>query len=200
MRHLIFPIIAALLLPTGATAAPIDEVRAHLASTSTMTADFRQTAANGAIEAGRLALKRPGRVRFQYRDAPMLIVADGHDVKMIDYEVSQVTSWPIRGTPLAVLLDPSIDLARFARVLPSPGQSVRIEARDPKHPEYGVTTLDFERDSAAPGGLRLRSWHVLDAQGNNTRVDLMNVRFNSPIDSSQFRFRDPRPRIVPGKG
>lgn len=190
----------ALVLAATPAAASLPEVVAHLKATRTFTADFTQTAASGAMLTGRVTLARPGRVRFQYDRAPILVVADGRALNLIDYQVSQVSSWPIRGTPLAVLLDADLDLARFARVTRDDARGVTIEAQDAKHPEYGVTTLSFARDRAAPAGLRLTGWRVLDAQGATTRVTLDNLRFNAAVDPKTFKFRDPRPRRVPGKG
>ncbi len=195
-----FPIVAALLCAPWSAHASLSEVAAHLKATRTFVADFTQTAQNGAVEHGRVTLARPGRVRFQYDKAPILVVADGRALNLIDYKVSQVSSWPIRGTPLAVLLDDTLDLARYARVTRDNATTITLEAADPRHPEYGVTTIDFIRDSSAPGGLREAGWHVRDAQGNLTRVELAHISFNLPVDSAEFRFRDPRPHKIPGKG
>lgn len=187
--------------PARAAVASLAEVEAHLAATRTMRARFTQVAEGGQSLTGQLTLERPGRVRFQYDTAPILVVADGRTLSFIDYKVAQVSSWPIRQTPLAVLLDPTLDLARHARVLPeSRSGLIMIEARDPDRPEYGAVTVSFTRDPGAPGGLRLDGWQVVDAQGRRTRVVLDEVRFNQPVARDAFRFRDPRPRAVPGKG
>lgn len=192
----------ALLAALAATpaAASLAEVSAALKATTSFTAEFTQVAASGASEHGRVTLARPGRVRFQYDHAPILVVADGRALNLIDYKVSQVSSWPIRATPLAVLLDPDLDLSRLAHVTQEDERGTQIEAADARHPEYGVTTLDFARDAAAPGRLRIAGWRVKDAQGNITRVTLSNIRFNVPIDAALFRFRDPRPKKIPGRG
>ena len=53
-------------------------VQSHLKSTGSMTADFVQTDRNGQRLSGKLTLKRPGKIRFQYqKDVPLLIVGDG---------------------------------------------------------------------------------------------------------------------------
>ena len=50
---------------------------------------------------GKLTLKRPGKIRFQYqKDVPLLIVGDGNSLTMIDYEVRQVQRWPVKNSPL----------------------------------------------------------------------------------------------------
>ena len=186
--------------------ASLPQVATHLRGLQTMTADFTQTSGSGAVARGKLTLARPGKVRFQYEPSvPLLIVADGKSLAMIDYEVSQVSKWPIGGTPLAVLLDPKADVAKYGRVL-EPGRGglsgfVTIESKDKKHPEYGTITMYFARDAKAPGGLALSAWRVLDAQGNTTQVQLSNTRFNVAVDKSAFTYRDPRQRARPrGKG
>ncbi len=188
--------LAALLAFAGPAHAALSDVAAHLKGVTTMTADFAQTAQGGGSASGKMTLQRPGKVRFQYDNSKLLVVADGKALNMIDYQVGQLSRWPIRGTPLAVLLDPTADLSRYARALtPAEGGvpgMVTVEAKDPKHREYGVTTLYFRKDAGAPGGLSLQGWRVLDAQGRTTQVQLSKMRFNVPVAASAFTFRDPR--------
>jgi len=185
--------------PAFAAPATIDDVRASLKATTTMTAVFSQTAANGGKLTGKLLLARPGKIRFQYDKAPLLVVADGKRLSVVDYEVAQVSQWPIKSTPLGVLLDADADLAKFARVSGQTANGVLVEARDAKHPEYGAITLDFIRDAAAPGGLSLTGWTALDAQNNRTEVALSDIRYNVAVSGSSFGFRDPRAHGLPGK-
>lgn len=195
-----FPLLAATLLATAPlSAAPIDEVEASLRATTTMTADFSQTAATGQVAHGKLILSRPGKIRFQYANAPLLIVADGKRLSFVDYEVAQVSQWPIRSTPLGVLLDNEADLSRFAKVVGAQGSGLLVEARDPKHPEFGAITLNFVRQAGAPGGLALIGWVALDAQNNRTEIRLAGTRYNVGVPVGSFVFRDPRTVRTPGK-
>src|SRR6185437_8641224 len=50
------------------------------------------------------------------------------------------------------------------------GQSLIVEARDPKKPQFGTITLGFSKTASAPAGLLLQGWTVLDAQNNRTTV------------------------------
>lgn len=197
------PIAATLAAPTPAPAAaqPLGAVSAHLKALGTMTADFSQTGANGQVLTGKLTLARPGRIRFQYQPGvPILVVADGGALTFIDYKVRQVSRWPIKSTPLGVLLDPSRDPSAYARLLDSNGGEILVEAKDPKHPEYGVITLAFQRSTGAPAGLMLKGWTVVDAQNARTTVRLANQRYGVPVHKATFRFKDPRPRTAPGRG
>lgn len=178
------------------SAGSLSSVQAHLKSTSSMTADFVQTDRNGQRLSGKLTLKRPGKIRFQYqKDVPLLIVGDGSRLSVIDYEVRQVQSWPVKNSPLGALLDPDRDLAQYARLVPTANDEVlSVEVKDPKRPEYGTITMVFVRDGSAPAGLRLRGWVALDSQNNRTRIDLSNQKFNVAVADSTFRWTDPRPR------
>ena len=204
MKNLI--VSMALLFSVPAASTTLADVQRSLAATSSMTADFTQTAASGGVARGKVSIKRPGKIRFDYgKGATFLVVADGRTLSFIDYQVRQVSQWPIRSTPLGVLLDPSSDLARVAKLLPAdqspiPG-AVAVLATDPKRPEIGKILILFEPDTAAPGGLRLAGWRVTDAQNNLTVVTLSNPVWNVPVSDVAFRFDDPRRRAGPsGKG
>lgn len=177
------------------SASTLSAVQSHLKSTSSMTADFVQTDRNGQRLSGKLTLKRPGKIRFQYqKGVPLLIVGDGSSLTMIDYEVRQVQRWPVKNSPLGALLDPDRDLTKFAKVVPTGSNNVlSVEVKDPKRPEYGTITMVFVRDGSAPGGLQLRGWVALDSQNNRTRIDLSNQQFNVAVADSAFKWTDPRP-------
>lgn len=184
------------------TAAPAQQqsdkmavVVAHMKAVGTMSATFTQTDRNGQTLSGKLLLKRPGHVRFEYqKDVPLLIVADGKALTMIDYGVKQVQRWPIRNSPLAALLDPGQDLARYGKLVQtSTNDVISVEVRDAKRPEFGVITMVFVKQAGAPGGLTLNGWVALDSKDNRTSIRLGNVKFNGGIADSAFTWKDPRP-------
>ncbi len=190
-------VVSMFAVPATAQPGDLAQVSAHLQAVTSMTASFAQTDRAGKTLSGNLSLKRPGKIRFQYqKNVPILIVADGRALIFVDYAVKQVQSWPIRNSPLGVLLDPAKDLSRIAKIArTSDPRIVVVEARDPKRPEFGTISLAFVRDASAPGGLMLNGWVALDAQGNRTTVRLSNQRFNTPVSDETFRWRDPRPPI-----
>ena len=182
--------------PAEAATPALAQVQAHLRAVTTMTADFSQTDQIGKTLTGTLTLKRPGRIRFQYQPGvPLLVVGDGKALTMVDYQVNQVSRWPIGNSPLSILLDPTRDISRYARQIAS-GNSGRllVEGRDPKHPEFGTITIGFSVLPSAPGGVMLAGWSVVDAQGNRSTVVLSNQRFNAPVSDRLFLWRDPRPQ------
>jgi outer membrane lipoprotein-sorting protein len=180
-----------------ASAAALDQAVAALRGISTLTADFSQADRNGQVLRGKLTLKRPGRIRFEYeKSVNMLIVGDGRSLTMVDYAVNQVQRWPIRNSPLGALLDPSRDVKRFGTLRPTGNPDViSVEVRDPKHPEYGIITLIFVRNPAAPGGLELANWVALDSQNQRTTIRLSNHRYGMAVADRVFTWRDPRPKV-----
>lgn len=196
MKTGIFASVSLILAaPALAQPAQLAQIEAALQATTTLTAAFSQTDRNGKTLTGTMALKRPGKLKFDYgRSVPYTVVADGRSLWFIDYQVRQVSRWPIARSPLAALLDPKAALTRFAKLLPSSDpRLVLVEARDPARPELGAVTLAFSRDGAAPSGLKLQGWVALDAQRNRTTVQLSGQRYNAPVADGVFAWRDPRP-------
>lgn len=206
MKRLFAPLALALAAaPLFVPAAPVaaqqspdgmDRVNAYIRGVTTMTADFVQTDRASQTLTGKLTIKQPGKVRFQYqKGVPLLIVGDGKALTMIDYEVRQVQRWPIGSSPLGALLDPKKDLSRFGKLIQTGDPKViSVQARDPKRPEFGTITMIFERDPAGPAGLQLYGWVALDSQNNRTSVRLSNQRYGVPVANSAFRWTDPRPK------
>jgi outer membrane lipoprotein-sorting protein len=187
----------ALTLPAAPAAAQADKLDAAvgaLRAISTMRANFSQTDRNGQRVSGVLTLKRPGKIRFEYeKGVNMLIVSNGSSLAVADYDVGQLERWPIKESPLGALLDPSRDLKRYGTLQPTTNPDViSVEVRDAKHPEYGVITLVFVRDGAAPAGWSQESGVALDAQNTRTSLRLANQKYGVSVPDSTFTYRDPR--------
>ena len=184
--------IAAVAAPApAAESADMARLSAHISAVQTMTANFVQTDAKGRSAAGRMQLKRPGKVRFEYGSGDLLLVANGKTLTLIDYQVGQKSSWPLNRTPLGVLLSNSPNLKGRAEIVPSGNANVvSVRARDPA--QYGSVTLVFLRSSSAPGGLQLYGWTAIDGQNRRTTVKLSNVRYNVSVPESAFNYAEPK--------
>lgn len=195
-RPLAFTLSLAAPMLVSAAEPDLAQVQQHLQGVSSMVATFAQTDRNGRTLTGTMTLKRPGKIRFQYqKGVPQLIVADGNSLYFIDYQVKQVDRWPIGNSPLAVLLNPKRDIAKFSKLLPTRDPKVvSIEVHDPAHPEYGRITMIFQKSASAPAGLMLQGWVALDSQNNRTTIRLSGQRFNASVPDGTFRWNDPRPQ------
>ncbi|HVM23301.1 MAG TPA: outer-membrane lipoprotein carrier protein LolA [Sphingomicrobium sp.] len=193
-RALVPAIAVAIAAPGAAAQSPdLARLKAHISQVQTMTADFTQTDARGRSASGKLQMKRPGRVRFEYSSGDLLLVANGRNLTFIDYQVGQKSSWPLNKTPLGALLSGSPDFDGKAEILPSESPRV-VVARARNTSQYGQLTLAFLRNASAPGGLELYGWTAIDPQKRRTTVRLTNVRYNGPVSDGAFTFREPQKR------
>jgi outer membrane lipoprotein-sorting protein len=192
LARALVPLAVLTAAPAVAAESPdLPRLKAHLGAVQTMTANFTQTDAKGRTDTGTLQLKRPGRVRFEYRGGDLLLVADGSKLNFLDYQVGQKSSWPLSRTPLGPLLSGSPDFNGKAEILPSADSRV-VVARAKNASQYGQLTLAFLRNASAPGGLELYGWTAIDAQNHRTTVRLSDVRYNVAVPDSAFTFADPK--------
>lgn len=180
----------------------LDDVRSYLNSIKSLTADFTQQGADGKIARGKINFERPGKIRFEYKDElPLLIVSDGNIINFIDYDIGQITKWPINDTPLALLLAEEVNFnshTTVSRALGDGGvEMLSITAKDPDNPQQGSLSLIFTKTTTSTSApteetLELRAWQVVDAQGILTTVSMSNIDFNGEINRDKWQFTDPR--------
>ncbi len=177
----------------------MNDVQNYMQTVGSLQADIKQYAPDGTVTKGKLSMQRPGRIRFDFGDdIPFLVVADGKTLAFIDYEIGQITRWPVADTPLRVLLGDGVDLASFgAQVQLMTGNSedddiISLAASDPKKPEMGSIIVYFRRTAGVGKQLSLTGWTVQDAQGSNTYIELANNLVNLALDEKLWSYKDPR--------
>lgn len=171
-------------LPAAADQLSLSEISRYLNALKSAQTDFTQINNDGSISTGTILLKRPGRARFEY-NPPMdaLVIAGGQQVAIFDGK-SNVgpTQYPLKRTPLNLILARKIDLGRARMVVGHgyDGTATTVTAQDPDHPEYGTIQLFFT-DSPT----ELRQWIITDGAGDQTTVILgafdESVSFGSAI-------------------
>ena len=173
--------------------AAIARAEAYLNSVTTLQARFVQFDASGEAATGRLQVKRPGRMRFEYDPpTPILLVSRGGELVYYDRDLKTATRLDWEDTPAWFLLADRVSLApgapfRVVDVHRARGQLV-FTAVDADAPEDGRIALSFA-DRA--GGLKLSGWVAVDALGQPTRVTLFDVAANRPVDDGAFAFDEP---------
>ncbi|HKL64584.1 MAG TPA: outer membrane lipoprotein carrier protein LolA [Roseovarius sp.] len=198
LRILMVPVlVAAMALPAAAEKLSLGEISAYLDDLRTAQGQFTQVNADGSISTGRILLKRPGRVRFEY-DPPgeALVVADGDTVGIVDPRSNEKQGYPLHRTPLKIILARDVDLTRERMVVGHAGDGVTttVRAQDPAHPEYGSIDLVFTADP-----VELRQWVINDGQGSSTTVILGDLQRDVRLADEQFVIpgTSDRPRIEP---
>ncbi|MBL8831774.1 MAG: outer membrane lipoprotein carrier protein LolA [Rhodospirillales bacterium] len=173
----------------SADAADIARAETYLDSIRTLEARFLQIAPDGSVAEGGFFLSRPGRLRLDY-DAPNpnLLVADGRALVHIDRHLKTIAYLPLDSTPAGLLVRDRIRLSGDLRVVGverGPG-TLRIAVVQATDPRAGRIVLAF-----AERPFVLSSWAFVDAQGQTTRLSLLDAKFGQAIDPDRFTFVDP---------
>lgn len=185
-RLLLVPaFVLAAALPAVAQKLSLPELSQYLNGLKTATGEFTQINDDGTISTGRVIIKRPGRVRFEY-DPPdkTLVVSDGSTVGILDGKSNEgPQGYPLNRTPLSIILARDVDLTRARMVVghTSDGKTTTVRAQDPKNPEYGSIDLVF---TGKP--VQLRQWVINDSSGSKTTVILGDLERGGTYRQSLF--------------
>jgi len=179
------PLVVAMAFPVAAEKRSLPEISAYLNGIKTAQGRFTQINDDGSKSTGRIYIKRPGRVRFEY-DPPerTLVIADGKSVAIIDAKSNQrPDAYPLYRTPLSVILARRVNLSRAKMVtgFSSDDTYTTVRAQDPKHTEYGSIDLVFTNDP-----LRLSRWVINDDYGGRTTVVLGELTQGEQFDNALF--------------
>lgn len=175
----------ALVRPAHAERIPLDEISRYFNGFTTAEGDFTQINPDGTLSTGRIYIRRPGRVRFEY-DPPeeSLVMAGGGQVAIFDGRSNQGPSqYPLSQTPLNLILERNVDFSNRRMVVghTDDGTTTTVIAQDSENPQYGSIRLVF---SAQP--TELRQWVIRDDTGAETTVILGNMRFGGDLSARLF--------------
>jgi outer membrane lipoprotein-sorting protein len=164
---------------------PLRDLSGYINLLITAETDFTQINADGSIATGKLYIKRPGRVRFEYAPPDRsLVLASAGSVAIFDAKSNQAPEqYPLRRTPLNLILARDVDLSRAKMVVNhvEDGNATRVRAQDPENPEYGTIDLVF---TANP--VTLRQWVITDDLGQQTTVILGELKTGGNYPPSLF--------------
>jgi outer membrane lipoprotein-sorting protein len=169
----------------------VARIEAYLKVIESIKADFSQVAPSGDVSEGVFYMKRPGKMRWEYKPpTPILLVADGKTITYYDAELEQVSYIDIEDTIAGFLSKGNwalntgtTELVGFEKT-PS---ALRASVAQRGKPENGTLTLEFSDNP-----LKLKQFVVTDQAGGETRVALQNARFGDKLPDRLFRFQDPR--------
>ncbi len=163
----------------------INSVSAYLKSFKTMESDFLQVAPDGSTSNGKLWIRRPGLMRFEYAPPEkLLIIADGLWLGVIDRKIKQKADrYPLSETPIDFIISADPDILKKTNVLDfyyEPG-NLMITMTDKAKKMRGSLTMVFGGED-----LQLNSWTITDQNGLQTSIHLSNIIVNERIPGGQF--------------
>lgn len=184
-RRFLFGACAALALSSGAAQAKmsLDQLSAYINDISTLEAAFVQINSDGSLDNGTLYLRRPGRLRFEYETHDALVLAGGGKLAIFDPKTNvPPEQYPLKRTPLHLILQRKVDLAASGMVVGHSGDDDRtiVVAQDPDSPESGVIELVFQNNP-----LTLAEW-TIDQNGARTTIDLEQIKLGGRLGASLF--------------
>lgn len=140
---------------------------------------------------GDFAFKRPGQFKWHVlQPYEQLVVADGHSLLQYDPDLNQLSKrsmdQAIGASPAAILfgtgqLDEKFELTDLPRA-----EGVDWLRAKPKSAESGFDYVDIGFAQAKPVYLV-----VLDGFGQQTRIELAQIKTNTVLDASAFQFTPP---------
>jgi outer membrane lipoprotein-sorting protein len=182
---------AATLALSTADQALVDQAARYLQGLKSAQAKFSQTDHRGMVTTGTFSLQRPGKARFAYDPpADLTVVADGANVNVYDAKLKTFDKYPLKNTPLNLLLGDTVRLDKAAAItsVVRDKTGFTITLRDAAKQAEGRLSLSF-----STGPVALTGWQVLDAQGQRTTVRLLGLKTGIPLEAGLFVLKDPHP-------
>lgn len=173
----------------------LSQAERYINSIGTLQARFLQLSSTGHSVEGDVFMHRPGRMRLEYEDAPILMVANGRHLIYVDQQLDQVSYLGLDQTPVGVLLRPNVSFADpdiTVTAVRRASNVAEIDVVQTKDPGAGMLTLVFTEQP-----FELRQWRVRDAQNVETAVSLFNARTGMDLPGSLFQFSESRDRLNP---
>ncbi|MBM2883351.1 outer membrane lipoprotein chaperone LolA [Chromobacterium amazonense] len=194
-----FPLLSAAALAcclaAPAHASAIGQLKAFVAGSKTLSADFTQIVSNKNKReeaSGRLEIARPGKFRWEYtKPYAQLIVGDGKTLWIYDPDLAQVTrkaQGAALGSSPAALLAGSNEIERSYK-LNEAGKQGDLEwlAASPKKQDntFSAIRMGFRNNM-------LVEMELTDSFGNDTRIRFSQPQQNVNLPVSRFAFTPPK--------
>ena len=158
----------------------------YLNSVTGLTGDFVQTA-NGNQQSGDFSMLRPGRVRLDYDNMPIQLIADGQDLYFFDRSLDQITTVPITSTPAGILIRKNINLTNAdINVVETTDFKTAFALKMNLRGQEGLgnMTVVFDKNP-----VRLASWSVVDATGAKTDVVFKGLKEKTNFGKNYFQIQ-----------
>ena len=189
MKKLLFAIFG--MFAFGASYATVDNAlvgraEKYLNSITGLSGGFIQTYGTR-IDKGTFAMLRPGRVRLDYDNMPVQLIADGKDLYFFDKSLDQITTVPLTSTPAGILIRKNIDLKNAdinVVETKSSGDTFSLKMNLRGQEGLGHMTVVFD---AKP--VKLNSWSVVDATGAKTDVAFNNLKTKTNFGKNYFQIQ-----------
>ncbi len=182
------PLMFAATTVSAAEKLSLNAISQYLNGLQTAQGEFTQINDDGTINTGTIYIKRPGRIRFEYKPPEKtLVLASANTVAVFDPKSNAgPETYPLDKTPLSIILAKNVNLGQARMVVGHSfdGTATVVTAQDPAHPEYGNIQLKF---TANP--VQLRQWVINDDSGSSTTVILGDMKTGHNLANTIFNIQ-----------
>lgn len=159
----------------------LESVETHLNSIKTLEADFIQTNADGSSSSGKIWLKKPGKLRFEYEDPDsLLIVANLGFLVVIDkLSDSPAQRYLTKSTPLSFFLEELVSISKenFNFDIDKSENLVKITMPTFTNQRRSELIVIFKLNP-----LILTGWIIKTAGDEMIEIELIEPKLNKSID------------------
>ncbi|HAV59324.1 outer membrane lipoprotein carrier protein LolA [Planktomarina temperata] len=186
--RLISALCVILANPVAAEKISLNEISSYFNDMVTAEAQFSQFSDTGETTTGRLYIRRPGRIRFEYDppDATLVVVGGGQVAVFDPKSRDEPLRFPLRHSPLNLVLEREVDLAQRDMVVAhfEAGSETAVTLQDPENPDYGFIQLIFTDNP-----VQLRQWVVQDNSGGRTQIVLDSLTEGGRVSNVLFNIQ-----------
>ena len=187
MKKIIMMIVC--LFVSGIANAAVDKnlvvnAEKYLNSITGLNGGFTQTS-NGKTQDGVFSMLRPGRVRLDYKNAPIQLISDGKDLYFYDKSLDQITTVPLTSTPAGILVRKKIDLQNAdINVYETSSDKNTFTLKMNLKGQEGLGHMDVVFDK---NPVKLKSWSVVDATSVKTDVVFNDLKTKTDFGKNYFQ-------------
>jgi len=164
----------------------VERAEKYLNGITGLSGDFVQTS-GARVDRGTFSMLRPGRVRLDYNDMPVQLIADGKDLYFFDKSLDQITTVPLTSTPAGILIRKNIDLRNAdINVVETKSDMDTFSLKMNLRGQEGLGNMTVVFDNKP---VKLNSWSVVDATGAKTDVAFRNMKTKTNFGKDYFQIQ-----------
>jgi len=157
--------------PSLAEKISLNKISDYINGLTTLQADFEQINSDGSIDTGKLYIRRPGKMRLEYTTPNnALVIAGAGSVAIFDDKSKNgPTLFPLKKTPLNLLLKKNVDLIKNEMITEhtANNENTFIVAKDPKRKSQGSIKMVFSNSPVS-----LQGWTITNQSNQKTKIIL----------------------------
>ena len=167
-----------------------ERILKYLQNFDSLRSDFIQVNNNGNVLTGKLFISRPGMVRIEYKEIPLLLISDSKKIASINQDLDSITFYRLQDIPVALLLykDFKLEKLKVLDFIDFENQfKLKIKEKENENP--GFIEIIFEKNT-----FTLKKWIIFRDKINKTEVLLQNLKFNEKFNKKLFDIDSEDPR------